>query len=93
MFYELLQSVVTLTRRSMAKRLMRSIMICCRRVSVLDTNRAHDGHAMLHAHLRQLDILKHLRCKDDNLHRQHRVIYRASMGQTFAGPGHHPLFS
>ena len=40
------------TRRSMARRLMRSTMICCQRVSVLDTNRARDGRALRHAHLR-----------------------------------------
>ena len=27
-------------------------MICCQRVSVLDTNRARDGRALRHAHLR-----------------------------------------
>ena len=43
---------VALTRRSLAKRLMRSIMISRRRVSVLDTNCRRDGRAVRHAHLR-----------------------------------------
>ena len=36
----------------MARRLMRSIMMCCRRVSGLDTNRGRDGHAARPAPLR-----------------------------------------
>ena len=36
----------------MVRRLTRSMMICCRRVNVLDTNCAHDGRAVRHARLR-----------------------------------------
>ena len=42
---------VALTRRSMARHLMKFIMIHFRRMRVLDTNRARDGRAVRHVPL------------------------------------------
>ena len=134
---------IGLTLRSKARRRMRCIMKSRRHVSVLDTNREHDGRAVHPAHLRthrspatvalpfalmcaiigggnicqslswdarrsqrvsaylgvfgtcrrrllslcsdvrQVSILKHLRCEDGNLHRHRRVKCHASAGTNF----------